>query len=289
MLVTLKEILELAEAKRRAVGAFNTPNLESVMAVLSAARRTGQPVILMHAEIHEPLVPLQMIGPVMLALADRAAVPVCVHLDHGESLDYLRQAMELGFTSVMYDGSALPYEENCANTRIAVGLARRYGVSVEGEIGTLGRREILEDQGTDEQAEAGRYTDPALAGRFVRETGIDALACAFGTAHGLYARAPRLDFERLARIRDSAAVPLVMHGGSGVKPEDYARAIGCGVRKINYYTYMAKAGGEAVRQAKEAVFFHEFVTAGMEAMSRDAEKAISIFSGMGAGTDRPKV
>ena len=123
MLVTLSEILQLAEAKKCAVGSFNTPNLESIMAVIGAAEELNVPVIIMHAEVHEPMMPISVIGPIMIERAKAAKVPVCVHLDHGETLAYLDQALNIGFTSVMFDGSALPYEENVANTKIAVKLA----------------------------------------------------------------------------------------------------------------------------------------------------------------------
>ena len=142
MLVTLTEILELAEAKKNAVGSFNTPNLESIMAVIGAAEELNVPVIIMHAEVHESMMPIDVIGPIMVERAKAAKVPVCVHLDHGESLAYLVKALNLGFTSVMFDGSALPYEENVANTRLAVKFAHAKGASVEAEIGVLGKREL---------------------------------------------------------------------------------------------------------------------------------------------------
>lgn len=134
MLVTLSEILQLAEAKKCAVGSFNTPNLESIMAVIGAAEELNVPVIIMHAEVHEPMMPISVIGPIMIERAKAAKVPVCVHLDHGETLAYLDQALNIGFTSVMFDGSALPYEENVANTKIAVKLAHAKGASVEAEL-----------------------------------------------------------------------------------------------------------------------------------------------------------
>ena len=134
MLVTLKEIMKMAEESRIAVGAFNTPNLESLRAILEAAQELALPVIIQFAQCHEELVPLSLIGPVMIEMAKKADVPVCVHLDHGETLDYLHQALEIGFTSIMYDGSVLSYEENMANTRLAVEMAKKTGASVEAEL-----------------------------------------------------------------------------------------------------------------------------------------------------------
>lgn len=274
MLVSLKNILKIAEAKRCAVGSFNTPNFASIKAVISAAEELGQPVIIMHAQVHEEMGLCRMdeIAPIMLFMADRASVPVCVHLDHGTDLDYVKKGLELGFTSVMYDGSELPKDENYANTSIIVEAAAKYGASVEAEIGSMGSRESGSSEG------ASVYTDPADAEKFAAETGIDALACAFGTAHGLYLKQPKLDFERLGEIKRRVSVPLVMHGGSGVSHEDYRKVIGLGIRKINYYTYMAKAGGTAVAELSDKTFFHDIEVAAMNAMKEDAKKAIAVFS-----------
>lgn len=210
MLVTLSEVLQLAEAKKCAVGSFNTPNLESIMAVIEAAEELNVPVIIMHAEVHEPMMPISVIGPIMIERAKVAKVPVCVHLDHGETLAYLDKALNIGFTSVMFDGSALPYEENVANTKIAVKLAHAKGASVEAEIGTLGKRELGlgHDDGIPTGDEPKKiYTDPKLAESFVNETGIDALACSFGTAHGLYLTQPKLDMSVLEAVKARVVIP----------------------------------------------------------------------------------
>ena len=276
MLVTLESILKIAEAKKIAVGSFNATDSASQEAILRAAEELGQPVILMHAQVHEEmgLCRMEDVAPMMLDAADRASVPVCVHLDHGTDLDYVARGLKLGFTSVMYDGSNLSAEENTANTATAVELAAAYGASVEAEIGSMGARE----GGGDESAES-HYTDPEAALRFVTETGIDALACAFGTVHGLYRAAPKLDFARVEKIRSLVSVPLVMHGGSGVSDEDYRRVIDCGIRKINYYTYMAKAGAEAVA-GKSFTFFHDLRLAVTEAMKQNVMGAMKVFSGI---------
>lgn len=279
MLVTMKEVLKIAEERNIAVGSFNTPNLENIIAVLEVATRHNVPVILMHAEVHEEVVPIRYIAPVMIALAKAAAIPVCVHLDHCETLEYLEKSLELGFTSVMYDGSLLPYEKNVANTKAAVAIAKKYGASVEAEIGILGGREA---GSSDTRKVEDMYTDPDLAVKFVLETGIDALAASFGTAHGFYASAPKLDFERIEKINQMVDVPLVMHGGSGVSPEDYLRAIDLGIRKINYYSYMAKAGTEGVKrylaEHPDVMFYHELVNAAIADMTENVEKAIAVFS-----------
>ena len=277
MLVNLKEILALAEEKKVAVGAFNTPNLECINAVLAAAEKLNVPVIISHAELHEAVSPLQKIGPVMVQAARNAKVPVCVHLDDCETLDYMHQALEIGFTGVMYDGSTLPYEENLANTKKAVAMAKQYNCGVEAELGALASRE-----GGAANASGPVYTDPDEAVAFCRETGIDALAPSFGTAHGIYKAKPVLDLNRVKVIAEKTGLPQVMHGGSGVSAEDYRTGIANGLRKINYYSYMSKAGTNAVRELLEkedVTFFHDLALAAEKAMEADAEKAMRIFAG----------
>ena len=273
MLINLKEILAIAEERKIAIGSFNSPNITSLQAIIRAAEEMNQPVILMHAQIHEELgyCKLEEIVPVMVQFAKASKVPVCVHLDHGTDLEYLRRGLELGVTAVMYDGSALSEEENIANTKIAVEMAKKYGASVEAEIGSMGTRE------GGGEGDASIYTDPDTAVKFVAETGIDALACAFGTAHGFYKDAPKLDFDRLAKIYSMIDVPIVMHGGSGVSEADYRKVIKNGVRKINYYTYMAKAGAAAI-SGKEYSQFHDALLDAEKAMREDVKKAIAIFS-----------
>ena len=278
MLASLKEVMKMAEKGDYAIGAFNTPNLECLLAVIHNAEEMKVPVIISHAQLHEEIAPLEDIGPVMVYAAKEAKVPVCVHLDHGEDLDYLQRALELGFTSIMYDGSLLSYEENVANTQKAVAMAAKFGADVEAEIGVMGGREA----GASDSAKKAEdmYTDPDVAEKFVKETGIDALAASFGTAHGLYKAKPKLDFERIGNIRAKIGIPLVMHGGSGVSPEDYRIAISKGVRKINYYSYMSNAGVKASKElldAKEVTYYHDIAMAAQKAMKADVLKAMKVF------------
>ncbi len=276
MKVSLKNVLGWAEKRNCAVGAFNTPTFENIRAVLGAAESAGVPVIIAHAQLHETEgAPLHEIGPLMVWAAERANVPVCVHLDHGEDADYIRRAMDIGFTSAMIDASAKPYDDNVSLTRQVVEEAHARGIDVEAEIGALASRE-----GGDGGAGAAVYTDPELARRFVADTGIDALAASFGTAHGIYKAKPVLDFDRIRKIRALVGIPLVMHGGSGVSPEDYRTAISCGIRKINYYSYMARAGLNAVSArlaAGETTFFHSLAADATAAMRDDAARAIAVF------------
>jgi len=277
MLVTLNEILAIAKERNCAIGAFNTPNLECVIAVLNVAEKLNEPVIISHAELHESVAPLAFIGPVMVEAAKRAKVPVCVHLDHCETLSYMEEALEIGFTGVMYDGSALSYEENVANTKIAVSMAKKYGANVEAEIGQLASRE----GGVGENAHGPVYTDPDVAAAFCTETGVDALAPSFGTAHGIYKSKPVLDQELVKTIAEKTGLPLVMHGGSGVSEEDYRASIASGIRKINYYSYMSKDGVSAVKamlKAQDVTFFHDLALAAQTAMEENVLWAMQVFA-----------
>ena len=288
MLVTLKEIMATAEERSIAVGSFNASCLEAVEAELEAAEELNLPIIIQFAQCHEPWIPLTTIGPIMVEMAKKAAVPVCVHLDHGETLDYLQTALEIGFTGIMYDGSVFPYEENLENTKKAVEMAGKYGASVEAELGSMGRRESgtgNDGAGADDDTKI--YTDPELAARFVAETKIDALACSFGTTHGIYLTEPRLDFDVVRNVRKKTGnIPVVMHGGSGVSAEDYHKAVESGVRKINYFTYMDKAGGTAVvdylngLKEGEPVFFSSIFMAARKAMKENVKSAMKVFAGI---------
>lgn len=174
MLASLREVIEISKKKKAAVGAFNTPNLECLLAVLDAAESLNVPVICSHAQLHESVAPLDKIGPVMLELAKRSKVPVCVHLDHGEDFEYCKRAVDLGFTSVMIDYSARPYEENVKGTREAVDYAHAHGADVEAELGRLPNREGGGEAGQEKPEDL--YTDPELVPDYLRKTGVDALA-----------------------------------------------------------------------------------------------------------------
>lgn len=276
MLVNLTEILQLAAEEKNAIGAFNTPNLENLHAVIHAAERLNIPVIIAHAELHESVAPLEEIGPVMVAAARAAKVPVCVHLDHCETFGYMETALKIGFTGVMYDGSTLPYEENLNNTRKAVAMAKAYYCGVEAELGSLAARE-----GGESVSAGPVYTDPEQAAVFCAETGINALAPSFGTAHGVYKAAPVLNLGLVKEISEKTGLPLVMHGGSGVSPDDYRTGIRNGLRKINYYTYMSRAGTLAVKEMlgkEEVIFFHDLALTAQKAMEADVEKAMRVFA-----------
>ena len=283
MLVNLKTVLEEAERGAYAVGAFNTPNLESVIAVLQVAESLKVPVVLQHAEVHETVIPISVIGPIMVDFAKKSCVPVCVQLDHGETGDYIKKALDMGFTGIMYDGSSQPFEENVEQTKKYVELAGSFGASVEGELGDMGKRNTVYKNARDNDDLGKVYTDPEEARVFVEQTGVAALACSFGTTHGFYLSEPDLRMEIISRVHEEANIPVVMHGGSGVSAEDFQESIRCGVRKINYYTYMAKAGAEYVGQKMKGIatpiYFHEICSWGQEGIKQDVEKAVRVFAG----------
>lgn len=275
MLIRLKNILDIAESKNMAIAAFNATSLEGIMAVIEAAQEEDTPVILQFANAaHGKYIPLETIGKVMVMLAEDAKVPVCVHLDHGDNFDEIKRALDIGFSSIMYDGSALSFKENVANTRYAATLANEYGVSIEAELGAMGA------EGAEDNI-MGAYTDPELAKIFVEETGIDALAASFGTVHGIYKSEPKLDFERIEKIRELTGIPVVMHGGSGISDGDFKKCIDRGVRKINFYTYAAKFAGDAIRQmaadTSGNLYSHDIFVQVRQSMKQTYKDAIKIF------------
>lgn len=281
MLSSLKEVIEEGKKRNIAVGAFNTPNLECLLAVLGAAEKLDVPVIISHAQLHESVAPLDKIGPVMVELAKRSSVKVCVHLDHGEDFAYCKKAIALGFTSVMIDYSTKPYEENVEGTREVADFAHAHGVDVEAELGRLPNREGGAGGGNERPEDL--YTDPELVQDYLRKTGVDALAIAFGTAHGIYKVKPVLNMDVITKVREKTDIPLVMHGGSGISDAEYREVIRRGINKINYYTYMSYAGYAAAKAQAEKEptgFFHDMALSAQKAMQENAEKTLRVFSNM---------
>ena len=280
MLVNLKEILKIAKEEKNAVGMFNATGFDSLQAVIGAAEELNRPVIIAHAEVHNVYNDISFVGPAMIAAARNAKVPVCVHLDHGISTQMIYRALRIGFTSVMIDASALAYEENLRLTKEITEISHAMGVSVEAELGRLVTGESESTEIANAKPED-FYTDPEEAKAFCEATGIDALAIAFGTAHGFYKSQPKLDFGVVEKCAASTGLPLVMHGGSGVSEEGFRKAIASGIRKINYYSYMSKAGYMAAKEYIESGmsnYLHDAEYAAMQAMKEDVKKAIKIFS-----------
>ena len=248
MLVNLNDVLRDAQEKHYAVGLFNTTDTDMLEAAISAAEELRSPIIIGTAEVLLPYGELKLIAPAMVAAAKRASVPVVVHYDHGLTFDRCMEALSLGFSSLMFDGSTADYEENIRATREIVKIAHAWGASVEGEIGHVGNADAGDGEASD------LYTTPEEAVAFVRETGVDALAIAIGTAHGAYKTKPRLDLNRLAEIRSALDTPLVLHGGSGLSDEDFRNTVAGGIAKINIFTDLCVAGVNAMRTAPTDVY-----------------------------------
>ena len=243
MLVTLKEILSDAKKNKYAVGLFNTVNTEMIRGVFAAAEETRSPVIVGTAEVLLPHAELSYLAPELIAMAKRASVPVVVHFDHGLTEEKCKEALSLGFSGLMFDGSLGDPDENIRRTREMVAFAHQKGVSVEGEIGHVG------EAATGDNGVIDRYTTVKEAVDFAAATGVDALAVAIGTAHGKYKIPPKLDFTRLTEIANAVDVPLVLHGGSGVSPADFKKAVACGISKINIFTDLLTAAEEGMKAA----------------------------------------
>ena len=285
MLVNMKEILETAEKNQYAIGCINTPNVETIRAVIGAAEELNTPVIIDHAQVHDSLIPIERIGPEMIAYAKKAKVPVCVHLDHGSDYNFVMRAIRVGFPSIMYDCSELPYEENLKNVKEFTKIAHNLGITVEAELGIMASSEEDSHGGkalTNEEIRK-YFTDPKQAAEFAEKTGCDALAVCFGTMHGIYAEPPKLDITRVKEIR--AALPkscrVVMHGASGVEFSEVQNAINAGCSKINYYSYMAKATTkfvmEKTAETNGKIPYHELQEATFEFMKDYAKNVIKAF------------
>ena len=244
-LVNMKTLLKDAQKGGYAVGSFSVANMEMILGVIKAAEETRSPIILQIAEVRLNHSPLDIIGPAMLAAAKTASVPVAVHLDHGTTLDCIGKALRLGFTSVMFDGSHLSLEENIDMTKQVISMAAPYGAAVEAEIGCVGGSE---DGSVDI---AMRCTSPEQARIFAERTGVDALAIAIGNAHGFYKDAPQLRFDILKNVASVTDIPLVLHGGTGIEPEDFIRCHQEGIKKINIATATFAASERKVREGYE--------------------------------------
>lgn len=251
-LVKMKDLLRRAEEKNIGCGAFSVGNMEMVRGAIRAAEELDTPIILQIAEVRLKNSPFHLMGPMMVQAAKEAKVDVAVHLDHGLTFETVDKALELGFTSVMLDASTLPFEENIARVKAVVEKARKYGATVEAELGLVGGSE-------DGSCDHGiRCTDPDDAVVYARETGIDALAVAIGNAHGNYPVAPTLAFDVLEKIHEKVDIPLVLHGGSGITDKDFQRAISLGIRKVNIATASFNSLTAHVEKYMESTDKHNF-------------------------------
>jgi len=242
-LVPISVLLEKAETGNYAVGAFNCNNMEIVQSIVAAAEAENSPVILQASQGAIKYAGIDYITAIAKVAAEKSFVPIALHLDHGTSFEQVTQCIRAGFSSVMIDGSKLPLNENMDLTKRVIQMARAVGVSVEAELGKIGG---TEDDITVSEKEA-LFTDPDEAALFVRETGVDALAVAIGTAHGRYKGVPKLALDLLKTIKEKVKIPIVLHGSSGVPDEAIKAAIALGVRKVNIDTNIREAFCQAVR------------------------------------------
>jgi len=273
MLVNLNEVLADARARKYAVGLFNTTDTDMLEAAISAAEELSSPIIIGTAEVLLPHGELSLIAPSVISAAKRAKVPVVVHYDHGLTFGRCMEALQLGFSSVMFDGSAGEYAQNIADTAEVVRIAHAFGATVEGEIGHVGQADACENDAAD------MYTKVEEACDYLAATGVDALAVSIGTAHGAYKSKPKLDLQRLSEIRNATDVPLVLHGGSGLTDDDFRNAIACGISKVNIFTDLCLAGSRAMAEGlAEGLAYLDIRNKKVEAIREEVKKKMRLFS-----------
>ena len=272
MLVNLDYVLKDAMEKNYGVGLFNTTDTDMLEAVISAAEELRAPVIIGTAEVLLPAGELKLIAPSIIAAAKRATVPVVVHYDHGLTFERCMEALQLGFSSIMFDGSAGDYEKNIADTREIVKIAHGFGATVEGEIGHVGQADACDNDAMD------MYTKAEEAVAYANATGVDALAVSIGTAHGAYKSKPKLDLERLSEIHKALPIPLVLHGGSGLTDDDFRNSIKYGINKVNIFTDLCLAGNRAMEKGlAEGKAYLDIRNMKVEEMKKEVIKKMLVF------------
>ena len=282
----------LTEARRRRYGVLSLlgGNLDMVIGQVAAAEKLRAPLILAFNQEVTPKVPLELAMPMLVNVAQRATVPVATTLDHGDSLESVLKAIHLGTSSVMFDGSTLPYEENVARTREVVRVAHALGVSVEAELGSIGGSAAETGSAAAPESAPGgpesAFTDPDLAVEFVQRTGVDALAISFGNAHGTYQGEPVLDLNLVHKIHALVEVPLVMHGASGLADGEYHKIVEAGISKVCYYTAMGKQVSEEIARklaapGRDGAVYHEIIAWAIDAFQQDAERVMALVGCVG--------
>ena len=283
MYTTLKEVLQEADALNMAVGAFNTHNLEMLPAIIKAAVKQKTPVIIQTSCGTANYVGHRNLVAVCRSMAEEYGVNVVLHLDHAKDYDEIRKAIDAGYSSVMFDGSSLTLKENILGTKRVVDYARAHNVSVEAELGTVGGTE----DGIAVSQEDVRYTDPADAVEFVKQTGIDALAVAIGTNHGQYKSKTNINFERLKELQEVVDIHLVIHGGTGVKEEDVKRVIDLGIRKFNVGTELLvgwnRKSKECYDEHSENISNRDNVVPCLDTITEIVERKIHLFKNIEDG------
>ncbi len=279
MLVNMNDVLLPAKKGHYGIGFFNAVNVEMARAIIETAEELRAPVMVGTAEVLLPAMSLERVAEYLIPMAQKAAVPVCVHYDHGLTFDKCMEALKLGFTSVMYDCSTEDYESNTAKVTEMVRICHGRGVTVEGELGHVG-----DNEGTGKlENPSDYYTDPEIAADFVKRTGIDSLAVAVGNAHGDYKFPPKLDFERIETISGRTGLPLVLHGGSGLSDSDFRTAVQKGVCKVNIFTDIDKAGKAGIEKglAAGASSMTALIPYEIEAMKRVVRNKLELFGSVG--------
>lgn len=288
MLVNMKEMLVDAEKHNYAIGSLNTPNLESLRAVIGAAEELGCPIIINHAQGHENVVSLETIAPLMKMYAENAKVPVAMHIDHGLDIEFCMKAVRAGFTSIMCDRSEYPLDENIALTKAFVDLVKPLGITVEAELGAMPNNMPCEVPGQEQSdlSDLTKYfTKVEEAKTFAEKTGVDVLAVSIGTIHGLYTEKSNLDIQRIADIKaaiSGTSTHLGMHGCSGTEREQVIAAINAGIRKINYFTAMDTGVTPAIQQMindyeGRPLNYSLMVNVAMEELKKGAKEALEMF------------
>ena len=283
MLVSMKEMLEKAREGKYAVGLFNAVNVEMARAIIETAEELNAPVIVGTAEVLLPAMNLERVAEYLVPMAKKAKVPVCVHYDHGLTFEKCMEALQLGFSSVMYDCSTDTYEDNVAKVAEMVKICHAMGASVEGELGHVGDNEGSAE-GSDHLLDPSAFfTDVSLARDFVERTGVDALAVAVGNAHGDYKFPPKLDFDRISDIADRTGVPLVLHGGSGLSDSDFRTAVQRGICKVNIFTDIDKAGKAGIEEgiAAGAKTLMGLIPYSIAAMKKVVANKMELFGSVG--------
>lgn len=276
MLANLNDVLKKAQKEHYAIGLFNTTDTDMLQAVIETAEELASPVIIGTAEVLLPYGELKLIAPSIIEKAKNAKVPVVVHYDHGLTFERCLEALKLGFTSVMFDGSAKPYEQNINETKEIVKIAHSVGATVEGEIGHVGEAASEDNLLTD------MYTTPKEAVEYLAATGVDALAVAIGSAHGVYKKKPMLNVERLKEIRKAVEAPLVLHGGSGLSDDDFKTTIKEGIAKVNIFTDLCLAGERAMKEGTEkAIGYLETRNLKVEFIKRAVKEKMLLFGSNG--------
>ena len=275
MLVNMNDVLLPAKEQGYGVGFFNAVNVEMARAVIETAEELNSPVMVGTAEVLLPAMELERVAEYLIPMAQKAKVPVCVHYDHGLTKERCKQAIELGFTSIMYDCSMDDYETNIAKLKEMTDACHALNITVEGELGHVG-----DNAGSGKLANPSDYfTDPDTAVDFVRRTGVDSLAVAVGNAHGDYAFPPKLDFERIRKISEMTDLPLVLHGGSGLSNDDFRQAVSLGICKVNIFTDIDKAGKAGIEKglAAGAKSMMGLIPYEIEAMKEVVREKITLF------------